>query len=77
MNRRGQVFAPLAILGSLILFWIMWAMGIGTFVNTWSANLVAAGPYTGMEGFLAGNLNLWIILGVHFTALVGFVVSAQ
>lgn len=70
LNKRGQI-GVLSITVGLIMFWIMYAIILGDWINTWSQNLVTAGSLTGIEGFLASNLNLWVILGVHFSALVG------
>lgn len=68
-NRRGQVGAISAVFG-LIMFWILWALVIGDLITTWSTVLITNGSLTGIEAFLASQINLFIIIGVHTGAFI-------
>ena len=63
MNNRGQTGIVGAVF-ALIMFVIIWALWLGSWINEWAERLVVDNSLTGIEAFLAANINLWVILGV-------------
>lgn len=63
MNRKGQA-GPLAMILMFILFVILWALWLGSFIQEWGARMVADNGLSGVEAFLVSNLNLWIFFGL-------------
>lgn len=48
----------------LVVFIAMWALFIGEWLAQIGADAIAANNLTGLEAFIWGNLNLWVLLGV-------------
>ena len=63
MNKSGQV-GLISLVFSLIAFVILWALYLGKWLSDWGQDMITRNSLTGIEAFLAGNLNLWVILGV-------------
>lgn len=68
MNTKGQA-ALLGFIFSLITFFIIWAIWLGGILNEWGAKMIEDNGLTGIEAFMAGNLNLWVGLGLFITIL--------
>lgn len=69
MNRKGQLGVLWAIV-NLIIFVILWALFLGSWVNTWSNNMIVNNGLVGVEAFLIAYLNLWIWCGVMIGMLI-------
>lgn len=63
MNKKGQI-AILSFFFALILFIIIWAVWLGSFLQERATADIAAGTYVGIEAFIVANINLWIFLGL-------------
>ena len=63
MNRKAQA-GPLALILMFILFVILWALWLGSFIQEWGARMITDNGLTGVEAFAVANLNLWIFLGL-------------
>lgn len=63
MNKKGQggILSLFFVLGVFILVWVFflaaWLAQIG-------ADAITTNSLTGLEAFLWGNLNLWVLVGV-------------
>jgi len=69
MNKKAQ-FGVLAIIFSLMIFLILWALFFASWLNTWAQQMISVNSLTGIEAFLIANINLWVGIGV----LIGTVV---
>lgn len=61
--RKAQA-GLLWVIFSLIMFFILYALYLGSWVNQVASDFVTNNSLTGIEAFLAANLNLWIWVGV-------------
>lgn len=73
MNKSGQ--SPLTIVFIVGVFILFWAMFLGKFLNTYGQALVTNNSLTGLEAFIASNLNLWVgialLIFVVWAAMMG------
>jgi hypothetical protein len=60
MNKKGQSVFTVVFL--IIIFFLIMAAGLGTFVTTMVGISIDTGGLTGLEAFLVGNLLLFILL---------------
>lgn len=61
-HKRG--IGILTILFFDVVFIILWALFLGGFVNTWTAQAVDSGNFGGIESLILANLNIVIFLAV-------------
>jgi hypothetical protein len=54
----------LAVIFGLIIFFTLWALFFGAWVNTWAQQMITVNSLTGVEAFFVANMNLWIGVGV-------------
>ena len=73
-SNKGQL-GILSVVFGLIMFIILWSLWLGGWLAQAGADLVLNNGLTGIEAFLASNLNLWVfvglILGVLATVYIG------
>lgn len=62
-NRKGQI-GYVGVIATLIMFFIIWALFFADFINTWADQAVGTGNFGGLESFLIGNLNLFILISL-------------
>lgn len=72
MNRKGQM---MSLLFALLVFFILWAMFFGSWINDWAQRFIVEQSLTGLSAFFIANMNIWIlaglIIGVITTLYVG------
>lgn len=61
--RRGQL-AILGVIFGLVIFFILWALWLGGWINTVTTDFVTTNSLTGIEAFFITYLNLWIFVGI-------------
>ena len=69
MNRRAQGLGILNLIFGLLVFFILWALFFAQWLTFWGQNYITVNSLTGIEAFLAANLNLWVLCGVIFGTL--------
>ena len=63
VSSKGQT-SVLNVIFSLIGFFILWALWLGEWLSNAGTDLVINNNLTGIEAFLASNLNLWVFFGL-------------
>ena len=61
-GNRGQT--AITILFGLIMFSILYFMFFAGFISEWCQLTITQNNLSGLEAFLLGNMNLWIIVVV-------------
>jgi hypothetical protein len=73
VNKKGQ--SPLTILFIVGVFITFWAFFLGKFLADAGAALVTQNNLTGIEAFIASNLNLWVgialLIFIVWAAMMG------
>lgn len=54
----------MALIFSLLVFFILWAMFFASWLSDWGAALISSQDLTGLEAFLVANMNIWVLAGV-------------
>lgn len=75
MNRRAQT-GVLTLIFFDIVFIILWALVLGDLLNTFIAQGVASGNFSGYELFFLTTAQFWIWLGVIAANVAGFAFAA-
>lgn len=60
----------LRLLGTSIVFFILWAYWFGDFLTTWGGQAITQHGLTGVEALIMGNLNLLLFLAYCVYMLV-------
>ena len=76
-NTRAQVFTPITMIFLVITFIIVWALFGAKFLNDSIGSAMNTGYFTGIEGFLLSNLNLFIFFALIIAIIVLGVYSAN
>jgi uncharacterized membrane protein (DUF485 family) len=76
-NKRGQVFTPITMVFLVITFVIVWALFGAKFLNDSIGSAMNTGYFTGIEGFLMSNLNLFIFFALLIAIISLGVYSAS
>lgn len=71
MNNKAQGSGLFGYALSLLFFIIVWFIWLGGWINDVGNYMIESGGLTGIEAFLAGNLNL-ILMIIIFISIVGF-----
>lgn len=67
MNKKATT--PITIVFWIIVFGILFFMGLAQFLGYWSISAVASVGWTGLEAFLMSNMLLWFIIVVIISIL--------
>jgi len=62
MNKKGSGIIGYFFI--LLIFCTLWAFFLADLLATFGAEAIANNNLTGLEAFIWGNLNLWVLLGV-------------
>lgn len=65
MNKKG------GLVFSLIIFLILWALFFAKWISNQGQAFINQYSLTGLEAFLIGNMNIWILAGL----IIGFVMN--
>jgi hypothetical protein len=63
MTKKGQA-AIIGFIFMLIIFFFIWTLWLGQFLQLQADQYITAGTVTGLEAFIYANLNLIIALGI-------------
>lgn len=70
MNKKAFV-SPIYIFFSLIVFYMLWFLFLGGWLNGWAATAINDHSLTGLEAFLLANINIAVYFGTVLYAIVG------
>lgn len=70
MIRKGQS-GIIGFFFLLAIFVVMWALFLAAWLAQIGADAITTNSLTGLEAFIWGNLNLWVLLGVLGASAMG------
>lgn len=70
MNNNGQT-GIIGFFFVLVIFIIMWALFLASWLSQIGSGAIINNSLTGLEAFIWGNLNLWVLLGVLGAGAMG------
>ena len=63
MNKDAQI-GLIGLVFSVIIFFLLWALYLGKWLSDIGQTMITNNNLTGLEAFLVGNLNLFVVFGV-------------